>query len=92
MQSVSNVWSSDGNIYPFIPLLGTRSHFSQLDFLMSSSTIFLWAIIMTLNFVYSLMNCYLFLYFLNRDIHEGILVCKLATNVFGQLQMSERWV
>ena len=74
MQSVSNVWSGDGNIYPFIPLSVTHLHFSQLDFLMSSSTIFQWAIIMTPNFVCSLMNCYLSLYFLSRDIHEGFLL------------------
>ena len=40
----------------------------------SPSTIFVCAIIMTPNFTCSLINCYLFLYFLSRDIHEGVLV------------------
>ena len=32
------------------------------------------AIIMTPNFTCSLIDCYWFLYFLSRDIHEGVLV------------------
>ena len=40
----------------------------------SSSTISVCAMIMTPNCTCSLIDCYLFLYFLSRDIHEGVLV------------------
>ena len=53
----------------------------------SPSTIFVCAIIMTPNFTCSLINCYLFLYFLSRDIHEGVLV-----NLQQMFLVSCRWV
>ena len=53
----------------------------------SSSTIFVCAIIMTSNFTCSLIDCYLFLYFLSRDIHERFLV-----NLPQMFLVSCRWV
>jgi len=52
----------------------------------SSSTIFVCAIIMTPNFTCSLIDCYLFLYFLSRDIDEGVLV-----NLPQMFLVSCRW-
>ena len=62
-------------ILKFIPLV-VYIYISFIIFLSSksSSTIFVCAIIMTPNFTCSLIDCYLFLYFLSRDIDEGVLV------------------